>query len=190
MIHRIVTCFAAAAAIAVAVTAWSGVAEAAFVKADPQPTLQGGGGNICPPGPLANCSFNGDAALIKLEFKGTTATVDAVNPAFAGLSAANFEFLFTGDKNKGAGSWTFTANGLDIVITGFFAKGGPGGVAYADTAAAFAGVQTAAFDLGGKGLSNMVFFGQLSEVPIPAALPLLGSALIGLGYWRRRRQTA
>ncbi|MEX1034658.1 MAG: VPLPA-CTERM sorting domain-containing protein [Sneathiella sp.] len=40
----------------------------------------------------------------------------------------------------------------------------------------------------GKGLSNYRVYNTVSAVPIPAALPLFGAALLGLGYLGRRRK--
>jgi hypothetical protein len=44
----------------------------------------------------------------------------------------------------------------------------------------------------GNGVSNIYVFKTVSQVPLPAALPLFFSALamLGLGGWYRRRQTA
>lgn len=40
----------------------------------------------------------------------------------------------------------------------------------------------------GKGLSNFRIYQTVSAVPLPAALPMFGAALLGIGYLSRRRK--
>lgn len=159
----------------------------------------GNGGNYCPSGPLSGCSLEGSAAILKIEFgedgQFDPATDVEVNPLFKTIDGSEFSFSF-GEGSTGTGTWTYTPDDAkDPGITGFAAKGGSlGANIYTKDSMAYAGVGDSAhfetmLNNGGQraGLSNIVFFDSVSEVPVPAALPLFGTAVAGLAIWRRRR---
>jgi hypothetical protein len=112
----------------------------------------------------------------------------------------NTPLTFVGGGACGA-SPTFT-NGCTAFDNGTTAKGGSStfaanvyGVHYGNNFVAImysAVVSGFEIDGLGSGVSNIYAFNSVSQVPLPAALPLFFSALtlLGLGNWFRQRQAA
>jgi hypothetical protein len=113
----------------------------------------------------------------------------------------NFSFTFTDAKS---GTWTFIADLSELVPVYVAVKGGPNYALYSvacATGCTYDWNTYALLNNGGQipGLSHVSFYDSLpshdgfpGEVPLPAALPLFGSALVGAGLlgWRKRRKAA
>jgi hypothetical protein len=191
-----------AAAVAFAVALTSGSAQAA--------TLVGTfGGNDCSGvfgQGFANCfipeDYEGEEndatpVIAKFDFNdGGDVTNTEVNSALY-PSVTGDEWAFDLD----AGTWMYTPEGDDPVITFFVAKGGPSFNLYHLTAEddEQAGVDfsTPTNPNNGRpyGLSHLTFYDNGEDggedpdpAPEPTTLALLGLGLIGAGYARRRRQ--
>jgi len=131
--------------------------------------------------------------------------------SFSAQHAANEAFVdtynFTVDEpgNFGAGAFDFNQFGLDtqFFTLSLFEDGGPllasqgvGGSGAPNTLLSilFSGLETGVnyvltvFGLAGPNGALYGGVAQLSAVPIPAALPLLGAGLIALGVFARRRR--
>lgn len=112
--------------------------------------------------------------------------------AFGAQSAANVETVLEGTDWFGQ-DLTFVSGG-DISGRTFDFGNLAGNVLYVHTggfsmAWLFGGDGPFPFtlELVGKGLSNYRIYNTVTAVPLPAALPLFGAALFGLGYLGRRR---
>ncbi len=100
------------------------------------------------------------------------------------------DFMLNGDLEPISGQWQFSGpEVVDIIVV----KAGNDYAAFLFTVANTAnmlniGLWDTSF-LGNKGMSHITAY-QISAVPLPAALPLLGSAFAALGFvgWRRRRR--
>lgn len=117
----------------------------------------------------------------------------ATQKAFGAQSAANVETVLEGSDWFGQ-DLTFVSQGNISGSDLNFADMG-GNVLYVHVggfsmAWLFDGSGPFPFSLEGvgKGLSNYRIYSTITAVPLPAALPLFGAALLGLGYIGRRRQ--
>jgi hypothetical protein len=128
------------------------------------------------------------------DFVSTTpgASEAAVTEWFDALAAPDFSALAT-FRDEGAALGT--ANGCVVECSTspsspfnfefFVVKAGTLSLAFADTV----NDGFADYDLDALGLSQATSnITYISTVPVPAALPLLGTAVAGLAIWRRRRQ--
>jgi len=89
-----------------------------------------------------------------------------------------------------SGTFSFTAPGYTSFIVAL--KSGEGQLN--PHWAAFllpAGVTSGSWTISSQGLSHVNLYGIAAEIPVPAALPLFASALVGGGLlsWRRRRKS-
>jgi hypothetical protein len=160
-------------------------------------------GNACAGdlGTPPDCVLDGSPLIAKFDFDDDGNVTTFTPGVFDTIDGTEFSFDFDGgsagaDGNTGTGTWTYVPDGVeDPVITGFVAKGGPNYNAYtrAQPVIVFAALEDSAefttpLNQAGNipGLSNISFY-DTAVVPIPAALPLLGTAVAGLAWMRRRR---
>jgi hypothetical protein len=134
-------------------------------------------------------AFEPTPQIVKFEVDQTnnTFTEDGINPIFPSIDGSEFEFTNLGDEAK-TGTWTYTPDANDPVITAFALKSGNGFWLYAVTG----GETTFSWSIS-KGLSHITFYDGAAVVPIPAAAVLFGSALLGvagIGFRRRQSKTA
>ena len=207
---------AGAGAAAFGLTAMAaGAAEAGFKEVD---TFTGDpGGNFCSKITEPTCTLETldgvkSAAILKLDLinpedegeiinENPDEIADfaeiTINPLFSSIDGSEFSIQFDSDELS-SGTWFYTPNQItDPGITGFYTKGGApasggGSVLYQNEAVAFAGVgNSSEFRvLGGKGLSNIVFFDSTTPIPLPAAAWMMigGLGLIGGAVARNRRR--
>jgi len=107
-----------------------------------------------------------------------------------GLTLTNTVFNADMPPEPISGQWNFSGPGLvDIIVV----KAGNDYAAFLFSDANTANMRNIGLwdtaQLGGIGMSHITAY-QISAVPLPAALPLLGSAFAALGMvgWRRRRR--
>jgi len=137
-------------------------------------------GNECGAGGFSNCSFNGSPSIIKFGESGTLAVLDK-NTNFPSIDGSEFQFTNLGTNNQ-SGTWTYTPGAGDPGITAFIVFAG--NVQNQYTGSGLTGSWTTPSN---KDLSHITFF-DTAIVPLPAALPLLGTGLLGLwGIGRMRR---
>jgi len=149
-------------------------AEAAFSQSG---TAQG---NECAGGSFSSCTFNGSPAIIR--FNGNLG-VEAISTNFPTVTGAEFTLTSTDATGNSTGNWSYTPGTGDPGITGYIVFAG--NVQNQFTGTGTSGSWATAT---GQDLSHITFF-DTRVVPLPAALPLLGSGLVALwGVGRMRRQ--
>ncbi len=118
------------------------------------------------------------------------ARVDTPATSTGGLTLSNIVFNSDVPPEPISGQWDFSGPGLvDILVV----KAGNAYAAFLYSDANTSNMRNTGLWntalLGNKGLSHITAY-QVSAVPLPAALPLLGSAFAALGIvrWRRRRR--
>jgi hypothetical protein len=137
-------------------------------------------GNECAGASFSSCTFNGSPAIIR--FNGDLG-VEAISTNFPTVTGAEFTLTSTDPTGNSTGTWSYAPGAGDPGITGYI-------VFAADqqnhfTGTGFSGSWATAT---GQDLSHITFF-DTAVVPLPAALPLLGSGLVALwGLGRMRRQ--
>jgi len=149
---------------------------------------------------------NIDLAHVVAKFNGGLSLSEANDELFPNITGDEFSFSDDVAENK-TGTWTYTAGTDDPGIRYWTAKAGngftlfwdvadsaldTGGVCDVDDVYTFACLDAAQFLTSNswatprnKELSHITFYGT-TAVPVPAAIWLLGSALGGLGFMRRR----
>jgi hypothetical protein len=127
---------------------------------------------------------------VKFDFDDDGNITETTLGSFASIDGSEFSFDF-GNDGTADGTWTYTPDDFpdDPLVTGYTAKAGNGYNAfYWDGGAGnqfTGGWETPER----KELSHIAFYDTV--VPLPAALPLLGSGLLalwGIGRMRRRQQ--
>ncbi|MGF1641741.1 MAG: hypothetical protein ACFCUO_12395 [Rhodospirillales bacterium] len=151
-----------------------------------------------------NCSYDGSPMIAKFDFN-DDGTVTFTPGSFVSIDGTEFSFDIAYDAVEeewaGTGKWTYTPGTGDPGITAFSVKGGPGYNIFDKDGQAFLEVGDFSDDWftpnaasgNPAGLSHLVFFDSTTAVPIPGAVWLFGTGLLGLlgiGYSRRRKAAA
>lgn len=117
------------------------------------------------------------------------ARVETPETSVDGLTLSNIVFNTDMPPEPISGQWEFSGAGLvDILVV----KAGNEYAAFLYTDANTSNMRNIGLwdtsQLGGIGMSHITAY-QIAVIPLPAALPLLGSALatFGIAGWRRRR---
>jgi hypothetical protein len=183
-IHRLLTATAVATVMSLAI---AGGAQADFTVSGPF------SGND--PFPNTSATFGNSISLAKIECSGPDATLVCTTKE-DGASSGDYRPAFTVNVDPGSngrsGTWSFDPNavtglgGNPVLYPKYLAiKGGPNYLVYTFTDGALGGTWNSTTL--GAALSHISFYDSQTVVPIPAALPLMLTALAGLGLVARRR---
>jgi len=190
------TALAAAAVLAISIGSFSQQAEAALVTTT---QVEFSPGNFTWPGQDcsgtfgtgSNCAYNGSPIIAKFNtpFDFSDPEQTELNTAFfPGLQASWFTLTGT--------TWQYDPQGAGPGITAFAVKAGQSFFVYEIDGGPYYGgnqVFTFATPLNQSGrpadLSHISFYNSTTVIPVPGALPLMLSGLVGFGLLARRRRS-
>jgi hypothetical protein len=163
-------------------------------------------GNACAGdlGTPPDCVLEGSPLVAKFDFDDDGNVTTFTPGVFDTIDGTEFSSDFDGgsaetEDNTGTETWTSMASGVeDAVVTGFVAEDGSNDNAYtrAQPVVVFAALEDGAEfttllkQVGNIPVLSTISFYDTALAPIPAALPLLGTAVAGLAWMRRRRGAA
>jgi hypothetical protein len=106
---------------------------------------------------------------------------------FFTLDQSSMGFSLVGGNGGSASLYFFARDGslIDSVVVNNLANIG---YTFSSSGPLFAGITISNEDLGGIGIDDLRISNAVSSVPIPGAVWLLGSGLLGLAGWRRFRK--
>lgn len=151
---------------------------------------------------FANCAYNGSPIIAKFNYNenGTPGQVELNTAVFPGLQASWFTI------NAANRTWVYNPTPAGPGITAFVAKASNEYILYTVNGGPyFGGTQVFSFNTPlnnqghPRGLSHISFYDtrgsigptpDATVIPVPAALPLMLSGLVGFGLLARRRRSA
>ena len=144
---------------------------------------------------FANCKvpaqYSANQSPVIAKFDVDTSSWEFNSALFPGVDATDFTLVINAG---GTGTWTYSPEATDPLITFFVAKGGPNFNLFANGGAPNSGTWvTPTNPANGQpfGLSHITFYDTGArpplEIPEPGTLALVGLAMLGAGAVRRRK---
>ena len=144
---------------------------------------------------FANCKipaqYSANQSPVIAKFDVDTSSWEFNSALFPGVDASDFTLVINAG---GTGTWAYSPEANDPLITFFVAKGGPNFNLFANTGAPNSGSWITPTNPNNNrpyGLSHITFYDTGArpplEIPEPGTLALVGLAMLGAGAVRRRK---